>query len=85
MRARLETLIDSPYEELSVSTFHGFAARLLRDEALEIGLDPSLEPVTPADRVALLIERIDDLPLRHHQIAVTPPRWWRASSRGSTR
>ncbi len=72
MRARLETLIDRPYEELSVSTFHGFAARLLRDEALEIGLDPSLEPVTPADRVALLIERIDDLPLRHHQIRGNP-------------
>jgi DNA helicase-2/ATP-dependent DNA helicase PcrA len=72
MRARLETLIDSAYEELSVSTFHGFAARLLRDEALEIGLDPSLEPVTPADRVALLIDRIDDLPLRHHPIRGNP-------------
>src|SRR5918996_4641169 len=58
MRARLESMINSPYEELSVSTFHGFAAGLLREEAIEIGLDPSLEPVTPADRVALLVERI---------------------------
>src|SRR5919106_890983 len=43
MRERVETLIDTPYEELAVSTFHGFAAALLRDEGLEIGVDPSLE------------------------------------------
>jgi DNA helicase-2/ATP-dependent DNA helicase PcrA len=72
MRARLETLLETPYEELSVATFHGFCARLLRDEALEIGLDPALEPVTPADRVALLLERIDDLPLRQHEIRGNP-------------
>jgi len=72
MRVVLETLIDDPYEALSISTFHGFAAGLLSDEALEIGLDPSREPVTPADRVALLVERIDDLPLRHHEIRGNP-------------
>jgi DNA helicase-2/ATP-dependent DNA helicase PcrA len=72
MRVVLETLIDGPYEDLSISTFHGFAAGLLRDEALEIGLDPSLEAVTPADRVALMVERIDDLPLRHHEIRGNP-------------
>ena len=72
MRARLEELIDIPYEDLTVSTFHGFGAALLREEALEIGLDPALEPVAPADRVALLLERLDDLPLRHHQIRGNP-------------
>jgi DNA helicase-2/ATP-dependent DNA helicase PcrA len=72
MRARLETLIDTPYEELTVATFHSFAAALLRDEGLEIGLDPALEAVAPADRVALLGEHIDELPLRHHQIRGNP-------------
>ncbi|HEV2075478.1 MAG TPA: ATP-dependent helicase, partial [Thermoleophilaceae bacterium] len=72
MRARLEAAIEAPYEELVVSTFHGFCTRVLRDEALEVGLDPSLEPVTSADRVALLLERLDELPLRHHQIRGNP-------------
>ena len=35
MRERLESLIESPYEELHVATFHAFCTRLLQDEALE--------------------------------------------------
>ena len=58
MRERLEALIESPYEEPARSTFHAFCARLLQDEALEAGVDPFFSPVTPADRLALLLERI---------------------------
>ena len=72
MRERLETLLDAPYEELNVSTFHAFCLKLLRDEALEACVDPFLSPVTPADRLALLLERIDDLSLRHHEIRGNP-------------
>ena len=72
MRERLESLIESPYEELHVATFHAFCARLLQDEALEAGVDPFLSPVTPADRLALLLERIDELSLRHHEIRGNP-------------
>jgi DNA helicase II / ATP-dependent DNA helicase PcrA len=72
MRERLETLLDAPYEELNVSTFHAFCVKLLRDEALEAGVDPFLSPVTPADRLALLLERIDELSLRHHEIRGNP-------------
>jgi DNA helicase II / ATP-dependent DNA helicase PcrA len=72
MRERLETLLDAPYEELNVSTFHSFCLKLLRDEALEACVDPFLTPVTPADRLALLLERIDELSLRHHEIRGNP-------------
>src|SRR3954447_5372539 len=72
MRERLETLITSPYEELHVQTFHGFCSSLLANEALEAGVDPFFSPVTPADRLALLLERIDELSLRHHEIRGTP-------------
>jgi DNA helicase II / ATP-dependent DNA helicase PcrA len=72
MRERLETLIESPYEDLHVSTFHAFCARLLQDESLEAGVDPFLSPVTPADRLALLLERIGDLTIRRHEIRGTP-------------
>jgi DNA helicase-2/ATP-dependent DNA helicase PcrA len=72
MRERLETLLEAPYEELNVSTFHSFCLKLLRDEALEACVDPFLTPVTPADRLALLLDRIDELSLRHHEIRGNP-------------
>jgi DNA helicase II / ATP-dependent DNA helicase PcrA len=72
MRERLEVLLESPYEELHVATFHSFCTHLLQDEALEAGVDPFLSPVTPADRLALLLERIDDLSLRQHEIRGNP-------------
>src|SRR5918999_590238 len=69
---RLEALIEAPYEDLHVSTFHGFCSRLLQDEALEAGLDPFFSTVTPADRLALLLDRLDDLTIRHHEIRGNP-------------
>src|SRR4051794_38448783 len=61
-----------PPEEPSITTFEGFCARLLREEALEAGLDPFATPVSAADRLAMLLERIDDLPLRHHDLRGNP-------------
>jgi DNA helicase-2/ATP-dependent DNA helicase PcrA len=72
LRERLEALLDAPYEELNVHTFRSFCLRLLQEEALEAGVDPFLSPVTPADRLALLLERIDDLSLRAHEIRGNP-------------
>src|SRR5215217_3246839 len=72
IRERLEVLLESPYEELHVDTFRSFCLRLLQDEALEAGVDPFLSPMTPADRLALLLERIDDLSLRAHEIRGNP-------------
>jgi DNA helicase-2/ATP-dependent DNA helicase PcrA len=72
LRARLEQSLDRPYEELAVSTVHAFCARMLRDEAVSAGLDPFAVPVTPADRLALLLERLDELPLRRHDLQGNP-------------
>jgi DNA helicase-2/ATP-dependent DNA helicase PcrA len=72
LRERLETRIRTPWEELPVCTFESFCARLLRVEALEAGVEPFFVPVTPADRLALLLERIDDLGLRRHEIRGNP-------------
>ena len=55
-----------------MTTFGGLCARLLRDEALEAGIDPFTTPVAAADRLAMLLERIDDLPLRHHDLRGNP-------------
>ena len=72
MREDLEEIVEPPYEELHVGTFSSVCARILSDEALEAGLDPAFVPVTPADRVALLLDQIDELRLRHHETRGNP-------------
>jgi len=67
MRERIEEAIERPYEELAVLTPPELCARLLRDEALEAGVDPFAVTVSAADRVAMLLERIDELTLREHE------------------
>ena len=72
MRTRAEELLEAPYEELVCTTFHSFCVRLLQEEALEAGFDPFLHPATPADRLALLMERLDGLDVRHHDMRGNP-------------
>ena len=72
LRERLEAGLETPSGELSVTTFPDLCASLLREEALEAGVDPFAVPVTPADRLAMLLERIDELPLTRHDLRGNP-------------
>ena len=84
VRGEVEALLDRGFEELAVHTVAGFSARLLHDEALEAGLDPFVSPVTPADRLAMLLEHVDELTLRLHDFRGNPSALLPASSPGST-
>ncbi|MDQ6803901.1 MAG: UvrD-helicase domain-containing protein, partial [Actinomycetota bacterium] len=68
MRSRLIDRLDRAYEELIVGTPADLAARLLHDA----GFDPFTAVVGAADRLAMLLERIDDLPLRRHDFGGSP-------------
>jgi DNA helicase II / ATP-dependent DNA helicase PcrA len=72
LRRRVEARVPPPYEQIAVTTFHGFCAQLLREEAVEAGVDPFAAPVSPADRLAMLQERIDELPLGSHDLRGNP-------------
>jgi DNA helicase-2/ATP-dependent DNA helicase PcrA len=72
LRARVEELLEPPWEELHVTTLPDFCCRLLRDEAHEASVDPFFSRVSRAERLALLLERIDDLTLRTHEIRGNP-------------
>ena len=72
LRARTAALIELPYEELWISTYEVLAERLLREHALEAGLDPFFATVRAADRLAMLLDRLDELPLRRHEIRGNP-------------
>jgi DNA helicase-2/ATP-dependent DNA helicase PcrA len=72
LRSGVENELERGFEEIAVHTVHGFCARLLRDEALEAGLDPFVVPLTPADRLAMLLERVDELSLARHDFQGSP-------------
>ena len=72
LRAVIDPLVAPPYERLEVGTFESLCAHTLREEALEAGLDPGFTTVTPAGRVALLLEHLDELTLRQHDIRGNP-------------
>ena len=42
--------------------------RLLREHAAEAGLNPFIESLSAAERLAMLLDRVDELPLRRHEI-----------------
>ena len=73
LRARVEDALgDRPYEELPVMSFSAMSARLLQDEALESGIDPFAVVAGGADRLALLLEHVDELTLRAHDLGGRP-------------
>ncbi|MDQ3741867.1 MAG: ATP-dependent helicase, partial [Actinomycetota bacterium] len=66
LRTQVEDALDQPFGELAVHSVPDLAARLLREEPAAVGLDPFFVPVTAADRLALLLDRVDQLTLRRH-------------------
>ena len=72
IRTRAEESIETAYEELIVHTHPVAAARLLREHATEAELNPFFESLSPAERLAMLLDRIDELPLRRHEIRGNP-------------
>jgi DNA helicase-2/ATP-dependent DNA helicase PcrA len=70
MRERLEGLVSSGRERLLVTTFHSFAADLLRQHGTHVGLKPDFAILSqPADREAVLSEVISELEINRDELA----------------
>ncbi len=72
LRERCEALLDGPYEELWVGCWEEIGERLLREYAEAAGLDPFFDVLGRAERLAVLLDRFDTLPLRRHEIRGNP-------------
>ncbi|MET0559791.1 MAG: ATP-dependent DNA helicase [Solirubrobacterales bacterium] len=72
LRERVEALVEGPYEELWVGSWDAIGERLLREHAEAAGLDPFFDVLGPAERLAMLLDRLDRLPLRRHEIRGNP-------------
>jgi DNA helicase-2/ATP-dependent DNA helicase PcrA len=72
LREGVDRLLDRPLEELWIGTWEESGERLLREYATAAGLDPFFGVLGRAERLALLLDRLDELPLRHQQIRGNP-------------
>ena len=72
LRERAEALLEGSYEELWIGTWEAIGERLLSDYSAEAGLDPFFDVLGPAERLAMLLDRLEELPLRHHEIRGNP-------------
>jgi DNA helicase-2/ATP-dependent DNA helicase PcrA len=74
MAERVDQLIPYGYAETFIATFHAFGDRVLRDTALEAGLDPDFRVLTRPEQVIFLSERLFELPLYRYRPLGDPTR-----------
>ncbi|MDX6601581.1 MAG: ATP-dependent helicase UvrD/PcrA [Solirubrobacterales bacterium] len=72
LQQRAEALLDVPYEELWIGSWGTLGERLLRGHSTAAGLEPFFDVLGPAERLAILLERLDELPLRNQEIRGNP-------------
>src|SRR4051812_35908265 len=68
LRARAQELIGRSHETLRVATFHSYALELARVHGVERGLLPATTVARTEDRMLMLLERLDELDLREHDL-----------------
>ncbi len=78
MEARVDLLVPYGYIEARIGTFHSFCDRLLRENALLLGLSPDYRILTEAEQVIFLKEHLFELPLTRFRPLGNPVRHLRA-------
>jgi DNA helicase-2/ATP-dependent DNA helicase PcrA len=78
MTERVDQLIPYGYAETLISTFHAFGDRVLRDAALDVGMNPEFRVLSLPEQIIFLREHLFDLPLRRFRPLGDPTRHLRA-------
>ncbi len=66
MESRVDVLVPYGYVGATLSTFHAFCDRMVREHAVELGLTSQLHVGTRADMLVFLRERLFDLGLKRY-------------------
>ena len=66
MESRVDVLVPYGFVGATISTFHAFCDRMVREHAVELGLTSQLRVETPAEILVFLREHILKLPLKRY-------------------
>ncbi|MBI5287125.1 MAG: UvrD-helicase domain-containing protein, partial [Deltaproteobacteria bacterium] len=75
MEERVDRLVPYGYTNIWISTFHSFGDRVLRDNALELGLVPDFQVLIDAERIIFLREHLFRFPLNRYRPLGNPARY----------
>src|SRR5207244_11277506 len=78
MEERVDTLAPYGYADVEIATFHAFGDRLLREHALEVGLQPDFRILNRAEQIIFFRDRLFEFPLAHYRPPGDPARPIRA-------
>src|SRR5216683_127076 len=74
MEERVDTLVPYGYADVQIATFHAFGDRLIKENALELGLTPDFRVLTRAEQIIFLRDHLFEFPLRHFRPLGDPTR-----------
>ncbi|MCD6539756.1 MAG: ATP-dependent helicase [Candidatus Omnitrophica bacterium] len=75
MQERIDILVPYGFVDVWVSTFHSFGDKILRENALEIGLDPDFEILTQEQAVVFFREHLFSFPLKKYRPLGSPAKF----------
>jgi len=78
MEERVDVLIPYGYADFWVCTFHAFGDRILRENALEIGLSPDFQVLSLPEQVIFFREHLFEFPLSYYCPLGNPTRYIQA-------
>jgi DNA helicase-2/ATP-dependent DNA helicase PcrA len=74
MEGRVDLLVPYGYVDISLSTFHAFGDRVLREHALDLGLRPDYRVLSKPEQLIFCREHLFDLPLKYYKSLGDPTR-----------
>ncbi|MCX6721519.1 MAG: UvrD-helicase domain-containing protein, partial [Candidatus Staskawiczbacteria bacterium] len=78
MEERVDKLLDFGYMDLWVSTFHAFCERVLRENALDIGLPPDFKILDSTSGWLLARQNLDKFDLKYYKALGNPTKFIQA-------
>lgn len=75
MEERVDVAMPYGYTQMWISTFHSFCDRVLRQEALHIGLDPRYHLMTEAETIRFLRDKLFDFELHYFRPLGNPTKF----------
>lgn len=78
MEERVDMLLPYGYTDIWVSTFHAFGERILREKALDIGLDSDFKVLTEPQQMIFIKKHLFEFPLNYFRPLGNPDRYLKA-------
>ncbi|MDP8234035.1 MAG: ATP-dependent DNA helicase [Candidatus Saelkia tenebricola] len=75
MEERVDVLVPYGYTDMRISTFHAFGDRVLKENALEIGLRPDLYVLSRPEQIIFFRERLFEFPLNYFRPLGDPTKY----------